>query len=81
MAVKYQKARFLIAGSLAAAVVGGTAYFGQPVTQTPAAADAIPATTSLAAGSSQVVSDTTTSSAGQTTSRVTTTKAKKSRGS
>ncbi|MEO8538640.1 MAG: hypothetical protein ABI577_02790, partial [bacterium] len=30
MAVRYQKARVLIAGSMAAAVVAGTAYFAQP---------------------------------------------------
>lgn len=44
MAVRYQKARILIAGSVAAGVVAGTAYFAQPQPQ--AAASSVTTTVS-----------------------------------
>ncbi|MGE0598864.1 MAG: hypothetical protein AB7J35_03450 [Dehalococcoidia bacterium] len=73
MAVRYQKARGLIAGSVAAAVIIGTAYFAQP--QTAAGSSATTASTP-----SQAIQ---ANSPATTVKQpiVTTTKAKKSRGS
>jgi hypothetical protein len=63
MAVRYQKARIAIAGALAVAVVGGTAYFAEasaPATES----------TSTTGGSSTFTVQTTTRQQPATTTRV-----------
>lgn len=62
MAVRYQKARILIAGSVAAAVVAGTAYFAQPQPQPQpqAAASSVTTTVSMPSQTIQGTSPATT---------------------
>jgi hypothetical protein len=73
MAVRYQKARVLIAGSMAAAVVAGTAYFAQPQSATSQAVTTV-------STPSQTIQSTSPATTAQRPI-VTTTKAKKTRGS
>lgn len=65
MAVRYQKARIAIAGALAVAVVGGTAYFAEA--SAPAEGNASTATT---VSSSGFTVQTTTRQQPATTTRV-----------
>ena len=71
MAVRYQNTRLFVAGALAAAVIGGTAYFAETTTSTSASA-----ATDASASSTFITSTSTTSAPRQTVIRV-----KRSRGS